>query len=428
VTSNLGDRVLGTYPAPIGELVADAVERVGVDGVITVEESNTTETSLEVVEGMQFDRGYLSPYFVTDLDRMEAVLEDVFILIHEKKLSSLKDMLPFLERVVKSGRPLLIVAEDVDGEALATLVVNRLRGTLRVAAVKSPGFGDRRKAMLEDLAILTGGRVLAEELGERLENLDVGDLGRAQKVVIDKDTTTIVGGMGKKSDLEARVEQVRAQIEEAKQDYERGKLQERLAKLVGGVAVIRAGAPSEAEMKSKKEALDDAISATKAATAEGIVPGGGLALLRTIAAVEREEAATEGDEQLHFAYRLTPSSVERMAGTVYREIFSLLGRDYLVPLPTAVEVDAALPARDTTLRNFGGSIYAASTSTSAINRSLTVTVAKSLLNEDKELSSSGSEVADEVLVKASVTAIANLPVGAGVIPPGFSSLVTGTWT
>ncbi len=281
----------------IGDLVADAVEKVGAEGVITVEESKTTETNLEVVEGMQFDRGYLSPYFVTDLERMEVVLEDALILIHERKLSGLKDMLPMLEQVVKSGQPLLIVAEDVDGEALATLVVNKIRGTLHAAAVKAPGFGDRRKAMLEDIAILTGGKVIAEELGIKLENVGLADLGRAKKVLIDKDNTTIIGGGGKKAAIEARVKQIRAQIEETTSDYDREKLEERLAKLVGGVAVIRAGAPSEAEMKSRKEAIDDAINSTKAATAEGVVPGGGLALLRVIDAVEREEAKVDGDER-----------------------------------------------------------------------------------------------------------------------------------
>jgi chaperonin GroEL len=283
--------------ATIGDLVADAVEKVGADGVITVEESKTTETALEVVEGMQFDRGYLSPYFVTDLERMEVVLEDALVLIHERKLSALKDMIPMLEEVAKSGQPLLIVAEDVEGEALATLVVNKIRGTLRAAAVKAPGFGDRRKAMLEDLAILTGGHVISEELGIKLENVGLGDLGRAKKVLIDKDDTTIIGGGGARSAIDARVKQIRAQIDETTSDYDKEKLEERLAKIVGGVAVIRAGAPSEAEMKSKKEALDDAISATKAATAEGVVPGGGLALLRTIEAVEREEAKVDGDER-----------------------------------------------------------------------------------------------------------------------------------
>ncbi len=281
----------------VGELVADAVEKVGAEGVISVEESKTTETALEVVEGMQFDRGYISPYFVTDPERMEAVLEDPVILIHEKKLSALKDMLPLLEQVVKSSRPLLIIAEDVDGEALATLVVNKIRGTLPTVAVKAPGFGDRRKAMLEDIAILTGGKVIAEELGIKLESVSLADLGSSKKVLIDKDNTTIIGGAGRKSEIEGRVKQIRTQIDETTSDYDREKLEERLAKLVGGVAVIRVGAPSEAEMKSRKEALDDAINSTKAAAAEGVVPGGGLALLRAIEAVEREEAKTDGDER-----------------------------------------------------------------------------------------------------------------------------------
>ena len=281
----------------IGELVAEAMEKVGGEGVITVEESKTTETTLEVVEGMQFDRGYLSPYFVTNAEKMIAELEDPYILIHEKKLSGLQEMLPVLEAVVKSGRPLLIVAEDIEGEVLATLVVNKLRGGLRVAAVKAPGFGDRRKAMLEDVAVLTGGQLICEELGIKLENVTLEMLGKAKKVVITKEDTTIVNGAGKKADIQGRISQIKAQIEETTSDYDREKLQERLAKLAGGVAVIRVGAPSEAEMKSKKEALDDAISATKAAVAEGIVPGGGLALLRCIDAVAREEAKCDGDER-----------------------------------------------------------------------------------------------------------------------------------
>jgi len=283
--------------ATIGELVADAGEKVGPDGVITVEEAKTTETALEVVEGMQFDRGYISPYFVTDPERMECVLEDAFILLHDKRISSMKTLLPVLEHVVKLGRPLLIVAEDVEAEALATLVVNRLRGTLACAAVKAPGFGDRRKAMLEDMAILTGGQVVAEELGVQLEHVDLQNLGRARRVVIDRDNTTLVGGAGEKKAIAARIEQLRRQIDETTSDYDKEKLRERLAKLSGGVAVIRVGAPSEAEMKARKEAFDDAISATKAATAEGIVPGGGLALLRAMEAVEREEAQCEGDER-----------------------------------------------------------------------------------------------------------------------------------
>src|SRR5438477_2201084 len=253
---------------------------VSKEGVITVEEAKGLETQLEVVEGMQFDRGYLSPYFVTDPDRMEAVLEDALILIHEKKLSNLKDMLPILEQVAKSGRPLVIIAEDVEGEALATLVVNKIRGTLHTVAVKAPGFGDRRKAMLEDVGILTGGKVIAEELGLKLENISLSDLGKAKKVIIDKDNTTIIDGAGKKADIEGRVKQIRAQIDETTSDYDREKLQERLAKLVGGVAVIRVGAATEIEMKEKKARVEDALHATRAAVEEGVVPGGGVALLR----------------------------------------------------------------------------------------------------------------------------------------------------
>jgi chaperonin GroEL len=281
----------------IGDLVADAMEKVGGEGVITVEESKTTETVLDVVEGMQFDHGFLSPYFVTNVEKMTAELEEPYLLIHEKKLAGLQPMLPLLEAVVQSGRPLIIVAEDVEGEALAALVVNKLRGGLRVAAVKAPGFGDRRKAMLEDIAILTGGQLICEELGIKLENVGIDMLGKAKKVVITKDATTIVGGAGGKPEIEGRCKQIRQQIEETTSDYDREKLQERLAKLAGGVAVIRVGAPSESEMKARKEALDDAISATKAAVAEGIVPGGGLALLRCIDAVSREEAKYSGDER-----------------------------------------------------------------------------------------------------------------------------------
>ena len=283
--------------ASIGELVADAMEKVGGEGVITVEESKTTETNLEVVEGMQFDRGYISPYFVTNTEKMVAELDQPFILIHEKKLSGLQPMLPLLESVVQSGRPLLIIAEDVEGEALATLVVNRLRGGLKVAAVKAPGFGDRRKAMLEDIAILTGGQVISEDLGVKLESVTLAMLGKAQKVLIEKENTTIVEGAGKTADIAGRCTQIRAQVEETTSDYDKEKLRERLAKLAGGVAVIRVGAPSESEMKARKEALDDAISSTKAAVAEGIVPGGGLALLRCTEAVAREEALCEGDER-----------------------------------------------------------------------------------------------------------------------------------
>jgi chaperonin GroEL len=264
----------------IGTIIAEAMDKVGKDGVITVEEAKTMETSLEVVEGMQFDRGYLSPYFVTDPERMEVVLEDPLILIHEKKISNLKDLLPLLERVAQSGQPLLVVAEDLEGEALATLVVNKLRGTLKVAAVKAPGYGDRRKAMLEDMAILTNGKAITEELGIKLENLTLEDLGRAKKITIDKDNTTIIEGAGKKQDIEGRVKQIRTQIDDTTSDYDREKLQERLAKLVGGVAVIKVGAATETEMKEKKARVEDAMHATKAAVEEGIVPGGGVALLR----------------------------------------------------------------------------------------------------------------------------------------------------
>ena len=281
----------------IGELVADAMEKVGNEGVITVEESKTTETALDVVEGMQFDRGYLSPYFITNPEKMEAVLEDAYVLLSDRKIGNLKDLIQLLDQVVKSGRPLLVVAEDVEGEALATLIVNQIRGILKTCAVKAPGFGDRRKAMLQDMAVLTGGMVISEELGVKLENASLQQLGRAKRVVIDKDNTTIIGGAGNRVEIEGRIQQIRREIEKTTSDYDREKLQERLAKLAGGVAVIRVGAPAEAEMKSKKEALDDAISATKAAVAEGIVPGGGLALLRCIAAVAREEAKCEGDEK-----------------------------------------------------------------------------------------------------------------------------------
>jgi chaperonin GroEL len=265
----------------IGEIIAEAMEKVGKEGVITVEEAKGLETTLEVVEGMQFDRGYLSPYFVTDPERMEAKLEDAYVLIHEKKISAMKDLLPILEQIAKTGKPFLMIAEDVEGEALATLVVNKIRGTLACTAVKAPGFGDRRKAMLEDIAILTGGKVIAEELGIKLENVGLQDLGRAKRIVIDKDNTTIIDGAGKKSDIEARIKQIRAQIEETTSDYDREKLQERLAKLVGGVAVIRVGAATEIEMKEKKARVEDALHATRAAVEEGVVPGGGVALIRS---------------------------------------------------------------------------------------------------------------------------------------------------
>jgi chaperonin GroEL len=286
----------------IGNIIAEAMNKVGKDGVITVEESKTMETSLEVVEGMQFDRGYLSPYFVTDPERMEAALENPLILIHEKKISSMKDLLPLLEQVAKMGKPMLIIAEDVEGEALATLVVNKLRGTLNIAAVKAPGFGDRRKAMLEDIAILTGGKVISEDLGIKLENVKLEDLGRAKKITIDKDNTTIVEGAGKQSDIEGRVKTLRAQIEETSSDYDREKLQERLAKLVGGVAVIKVGAATETEMKEKKARVEDAMHATRAAVEEGIVPGGGVALVRAAKALEKFQINKEGegdsDEQI----------------------------------------------------------------------------------------------------------------------------------
>jgi len=280
----------------IGTIIAEAMDKVGKDGVITVEEAKTMDTSLEVVEGMQFDRGYLSPYFVTDPERMEVVLEDPYILIHEKKISSLKDLLPVLERVAKSGQALLVVAEDLEGEALATLVVNKLRGTVKVAAVKAPGYGDRRKAMLEDMAILTSGRAITEDLGVKLENLTLEDLGRAKRVTIDKDNTTIIEGAGKKSAIEGRVKQIRTEVEDTTSDYDREKLQERLAKLVGGVAVIKVGAATETEMKEKKARVEDAMHATKAAVEEGIVTGGGVALLRASKALSKLKL--DGEQQI----------------------------------------------------------------------------------------------------------------------------------
>ncbi len=277
----------------IGEMIAEAMEKVGKEGVITVEEAKGLETQLDVVEGMQFDRGYLSPYFVTDPDRMEAVLEDAYILIHEKKISSMKDLLPLLEQVARSSKPLLVIAEEVEGEALATLVVNKIRGTFSAVAVKAPGFGDRRKAMLEDIAILTGGRTIAEELGLKLENVTLKDLGRAKRIVVDKDNTTIIDGAGKKADIEGRIKQIRAQIDETTSDYDREKLQERLAKLVGGVAVIKVGAATELEMKEKKARVEDAMHATRAAVEEGVVPGGGVALLRAQAALDELKVSDE---------------------------------------------------------------------------------------------------------------------------------------
>jgi chaperonin GroEL len=280
----------------IGDLIAEAMEKVGKDGVITVEESKSADTVLDLVEGMQFDRGYLSPYFVTDAERMEVVFEDALVLIYEKKISVMKDMLPLLEQVARAGKPFLIIAEDIEGEALATLVVNKLRGTLHCAAVKAPGFGDRRKAMLEDIATLTGGKAITEDLGIKLENIKLEDLGKAKKVVLDKDNTTIVEGAGKTKEIEGRIKQIRAQIEETTSDYDREKLQERLAKLAGGVAVIKVGAATETAMKEKKARVEDALNATRAAVEEGIVPGGGVALLRASKAIDRVKA--EGDEKV----------------------------------------------------------------------------------------------------------------------------------
>jgi chaperonin GroEL len=280
----------------IGNLIADAMDKVGKDGVITVEEAKTIETTLDVVDGMQFDRGYLSPYFVTDAERMEATLEDPYILIYEKKLSSMKDLLPILEKIAQSGRPFLIIAEDVEGEALATLVVNKIRGILKCLAVKAPGFGDRRKAMLEDIAILTEGKLIAEELGIKLENIKLDDLGKAKRVIVDKENTTIIEGAGKSSDIKARISQIRLQIEETKSDYDKEKLQERLAKLAGGVAVINVGAATETEMKEKKARVEDALHATRAAVEEGIIPGGGVPLLRAQKAID--ELKLEGDEKV----------------------------------------------------------------------------------------------------------------------------------
>src|SRR5438876_1233962 len=288
--------VSANWDKTIGEIIADAMDKVGKDGTITVEEAKSIETTLEVVEGMQFDKGYLSPYFVTNAEAMEAVLENPYILIHEKKISSLKDKLPLLEKVAKAGRPLLIIAEDVEGEALATLVVNKLRGTLQVCAVKAPGFGDRRKAMLEDIAVLTGARSITEDLGIKLENVKLEDLGRAKRVTIDKENTTIVEGEGKQSDIQGRVNQIRRQIEETTSDYDREKLQERLAKLAGGVAVINVGAATETEMKEQKARVEDALHATRAAVEEGIVPGGGVAFIRAKPAAGALEGANADQE------------------------------------------------------------------------------------------------------------------------------------
>src|SRR2546421_1195267 len=288
--------VSANWDKTIGEIIADAMDKVGKDGTITVEEAKTIETTLEVVEGMQFDKGYLSPYFVTNAEEMEAILENPYILNYEKKISSLKDMLPLLEKVAKAGRPLLIIAEDVEGEALATLVVNKLRGTIQVCAVKAPGFGDRRKAMLQDIAILTGGKAITEDLGIKLENVEITDLGRAKKITVDKDNTTLVEGKGKSTEIEGRVKEIRAQVDKTTSDYDREKLQERLAKLVGGVAVIKVGAATETEMKEKKARVEDAMHATRAAVEEGIVPGGGVALVRCVAAIDKLKL--EGDEAI----------------------------------------------------------------------------------------------------------------------------------
>src|SRR6266550_1327971 len=289
--------VSANWDKTIGEIIADAMDKVGKDGTITVEEAKSIETTLEVVEGMQFDKGYLSPYFVTNAEAMEAILENAYILIYEKKISSLKDLLPLLEKVAKAGRPLLIISEDVEGEALATLVVNKLRGTLQVCAVKAPGFGDRRKAMLEDIAVLTGGRLISEDLGIKLENIKLDDMGRAKRVTIDKENTTIVEGEGKKADIQGRVAQIRRQIEETTSDYDREKLQERLAKLAGGVAVVNVGAATETEMKEKKARVEDALHATRAAVEEGIVPGGGVAFIRAQKALDNVKNL-EADEKI----------------------------------------------------------------------------------------------------------------------------------
>jgi chaperonin GroEL len=324
VTSNAEVAQVGTISAngdaSVGKMIADAMQKVGNEGVITVEEAKTADTELDVVEGMQFDRGYLSPYFITNAEKMVAELEDVYVLIHEKKLSSLQPMLPILETVVQSGKPLLIIAEDVEGEALATLVVNKLRGGLKIAAVKAPGFGDRRKAMLEDIAILTGGTMIAEDLGIKLENITVKDLGRAKRIRIEKENTTIISGAGKKKDIEGRVQQIKAQIEETTSDYDREKLQERLAKLAGGVAVIRVGGATEVEVKEKKDRVDDALQATRAAVEEGVLPGGGVALLRAIASIGKLKTAN--DDQ-----KIGIDIVRRALTTPARQIIDNAGDD-----------------------------------------------------------------------------------------------------
>ena len=310
----------------VGSIIAEAMKKVGKDGVITVEESKTMETTLEVVEGMQFDRGYLSPYFVTDPERMECVLEDVYILIHEKKISSMKDLLPLLEKTAKMSKPLLIIAEEVDGEALATLVVNKLRGTLQCAAVKAPGFGDRRKAMLEDIAILTGGKAITEDLGIKLENMKIEDLGSAKKVTIDKDNTTIVAGAGKSSEIEGRIKQLRVQVEETTSDYDKEKLQERLAKLVGGVAVIKVGAATETELKEKKARVEDAMHATRAAVEEGIVSGGGTALLRCLPALEKLKLHDDEAIGVNIVKRALEEPIRQIAQNAGHEGALVVGR------------------------------------------------------------------------------------------------------
>jgi chaperonin GroEL len=297
----------------IGDIIAEAMEKVGKEGVITVEEAKGMETTMEVVEGMQFDRGYVSPYFVTDAEKMEVYLEDPLILLNEKKISSMKDMVPILEQVAKMGKPLLILAEDIEGEALATLVVNKIRGALKCAAVKAPGFGDRRKAMLEDIAILTGGKVISEDLGIKLENVTIKDLGACKRIAIDKDNTTIIDGAGKKEDIEGRVKQIRAQIEETTSDYDREKLQERLAKLVGGVAVIKVGAATEIEMKEKKARVEDALHATRAAVEEGIIPGGGVAILRTLPALEKIKIPEDEQHGLNIVKRAIEEPLHQIA-------------------------------------------------------------------------------------------------------------------
>ncbi|HVO11524.1 MAG TPA: chaperonin GroEL [Vicinamibacteria bacterium] len=337
--------------ATIGNIIAEAMEKVGKDGVITVEESKSMETSLEVVEGMRFDRGYLSPYFVTDPERMEAALEDPYLLIFEKKISSMKDLLPVLEKIAQQGKPLLIVAEEVEGEALATLVVNKLRGTLRAAAVKAPGYGDRRKAMLEDIAILTGGKAITEDLGIKLENVKLEDLGRAKKVTIDKDNTTIIEGAGTAKAIEGRVKQIRTQIEETTSDYDREKLQERLAKLVGGVAVIKVGAATETEMKEKKARVEDAMHATKAAVEEGIVPGGGVALLRSIPALDK---ALKDDKSLSHDVRVGIEITRRAIEEPARWIATNAGQEgniVVAKVKESSETDFGYNAQDDRFEN-----------------------------------------------------------------------------